>query len=195
MCNRSNTVEYSALCLGDNPPDDCYPYMDPITYIVWLTFLVLNMLPGLIGNLLTLLSIPYAMCHQRLGFNRDLEPTTLYMLNLALCDFLFCAVATPFSMLLIVYRGWPLGQRLCTFSAVFRMTMTGAGWVALSLLSFSRFVLLKWPKSGKILFSGKAAMVHIIIIWCIILLALLASSFLVIYIFVFGLTAKLSPKA
>jgi hypothetical protein len=100
----SSIIEYSALCLGDNPPDDCYPH-NPIADTVYMVFLVLNMLTGLKGNLLTLLSIPYAKCHQRLGFSREMDLTTLYILNLAILDFLFCAVATHFSVLHIVYQG------------------------------------------------------------------------------------------
>jgi hypothetical protein len=60
---------------------------------------------GLCGNLLTLLSIPYAKAHQRFGFQRDGDTTSLYILNLALCDFLFCALGSPLFVLHVIYRG------------------------------------------------------------------------------------------
>jgi hypothetical protein len=59
---------------------------------------------------------------------------------------------------------------MCSLSALFRLTVTGADWGALSLISLSRFVVLKWPKLGKRLFSEKAAIVQIIIQWCVILI-------------------------
>jgi hypothetical protein len=129
MCNRSNIEEYSELCLGDNPPADCYPNYNTTADSMFIVFLVLNMFIGLAGNLLTLLAIPYAKYRKRFGFSGNKSDTTsLYILNLAFCDFLFCAAATPFSVMNIFYRGWPYGQTLCIFSAWFRWTMTGADW-------------------------------------------------------------------
>jgi hypothetical protein len=41
-CNTSDVVNYSSLCLGDNPPDDCFPKYNPLATFVWLTFFLVN---------------------------------------------------------------------------------------------------------------------------------------------------------
>lgn len=176
-CNSSNVIEYSDLCLSDTPPDDCYPDYNPLTAALWVAFLVLNIFVGLTGNLLTLLSIPYAKYHQRFGFRRDGDTTTLYILNLALCDFLFCAVASPLFLLHEIYNGWPLGKTMCAISVMLRWGLAFADWLALSLIAFSRFVLLKWPRGGKVVFSGKAALLPIGLTWIAVLLALLPAAY------------------
>ena len=60
------------------------------------------------GNLLTLLSIPYARYRRRFGFQRINDSTTLYILNLAFCDFLFCLVPAPIFALHLIYRDLPI---------------------------------------------------------------------------------------
>jgi hypothetical protein len=94
-------------------------------------------------------------------------------MNLALCDFLFLAVPAPLILMQEVYRGWPLSKTMCAVSVLLRWGLIFADWQALSLIALSRFVLLKWPQGGKILFSGKAALVTIGLAWMVALLALL----------------------
>jgi hypothetical protein len=172
-CNASDVIEYSNICLDKDPPDNCYPNYSSLAAAIWQAFLVLNIIVGLTGNLLTLLSIPYAKCHQRFGFRRDGDTTTLYILNLALCDFLFCAMPAPLILMQEVYQGWPLSKTMCAVSVILRWGLAFADWQALSLIALSRFVLLKWPKRGKIIFSGKAALVTLGIAWLVVFLALL----------------------
>ncbi len=61
-CSRDTVVGYSRLCLGESPPDDCYP-----TAARGLTeaALIANLALGVAGNLLTLIAIPYAMHRKR----------------------------------------------------------------------------------------------------------------------------------
>jgi hypothetical protein len=175
-CNTSTVVKYSTLCLGNNPPDDCYPEKNPIDNTIWSAFLILNIFVGLTGNLLTLVAVPYAKYRKKFGFSRS-ESTSLYILNLALCDFLFCAVAAPSSVLSVIYRGWPFGETMCAVAVMVRYGITAADWQALSLIALSQCVLLKWPGKGKAIFGGYSAMVVISISWLGII------SFLLVYWF------------
>ena len=51
---------------------------------------------GAIGNLLTLTAIPWAQRNKFLGFNQDpLKYTTIFILNLAFADFLYCITNLP----------------------------------------------------------------------------------------------------
>jgi hypothetical protein len=119
-------------------------------------FLTINILIGLAGNLLTLLSIPYAKYRKKFGFSHS-ETTSIYILNLAMWDFLFCALAAPSHVLHVIYHGWLFGETMCGMTAILRYGFTQAGWQALSLIALSRCVLLKWPKKRKVNFGGKSA--------------------------------------
>ena len=70
ICNTSSIVEYSDLCVGDNPPSDCYPSVKDRASLVTVAvvFHALNIVLGIGGNLLTLLAIPYARHRRRFGF-------------------------------------------------------------------------------------------------------------------------------
>ena len=51
---------------------------------------------GAMGNLLTLLSIPWAQANKLLGFNKPpLKYTTVFIINLAFADFLYCITSLP----------------------------------------------------------------------------------------------------
>ena len=48
------------------------------------------------GNLLTLLAIPWAQANKILDFNKTpLKYTTIYIVNLAFADFLYCTTNLP----------------------------------------------------------------------------------------------------
>jgi hypothetical protein len=146
-------------------PDDCYPKNNPHINHIWAALLGINMVFGLTGNLLTLLSIPYAKHRKAFGFSWDGDPTTCYILNLAILDFVACALAAPVTFVHVIYRGWPLSETVCAASVLIRFGLTAADWFALSLIAFSRCILLKWPKQGKVIFSGKSAWLIIGLSW------------------------------
>jgi hypothetical protein len=141
-CNTYTVVEYSSLCLGNNPPDDCYPDKNLLSNTIWSGFLLVNIFIGLSENLLTLVAVPYAKYRKKFGFSRS-ESTSLYILNLAFCDFLFCAAAAPSSVLSVIYLGWPFGETMCAVAVIVRYGMTAIDWQALYLIAFSQCALLR----------------------------------------------------
>ena len=51
---------------------------------------------GSAGNLLTLRAVPWAQDNKVLGFNiSPLKYTTIFIVNLALADFLYCVTSLP----------------------------------------------------------------------------------------------------
>jgi hypothetical protein len=62
---------------------------------------------------------------------------------------------------------------MCTVSVLLRWGLAFADLLTLSLIAFSRFVLLKWPEGGKKLFGGKAALLPMGLVWAASLLAIL----------------------
>ena len=167
VCNESNIIEYSILCLGDDPPADCYPNVwSPVVVALNISFQTLNILFGVSGNLLTLLAIPYAYRRRRFGFRSSSDdPMNLYILNLAFCDLLFCLFVIPLFALNFIFKGWPLGNTLCIGSAVVRWAAIGINNWLLSLIAFSRLVTIKSPSIGRKIFKGQAAKIPLMIVW------------------------------
>ena len=64
-CRADTLFNYSVLCLGNDPPDDCSPGIEGFWDATNMTLKVCNMVFGVVGNIFTLLSIPYAMHRQR----------------------------------------------------------------------------------------------------------------------------------
>ena len=51
---------------------------------------------GALGNLLTLLAVPWAQSNKILGFNKPpAKHTTIFIINLAFADFLYCVTNLP----------------------------------------------------------------------------------------------------
>ena len=115
---------------------------------------------GTAGNLLTLLSIPWAQTNQILGFERKpFKYTTVFIINLAFADFLYCVTNLPMYSLTVgwsrVFKliilsqsqylnmGWPNGDDwTCRGFAAFRNMNAFAAWMALGLVAFSRWGVL-----------------------------------------------------
>lgn len=82
----------------------------------------------------------------RYGFTNGWNPTTLFILNLALSDMLYCAVNLPLYSLQYLKRGWILGPELCYANAVFRYINAFSDWMSLAMIAVSRCVCLKKPR-------------------------------------------------
>ena len=170
VCNVSNIIAYSTLCLGEDPPEDCYPSVKSQA-IISLNIIsqTINIILGISGNLLTLLSVPYARNRRQFGFKRSDDSTIPYVLNLAFSDLLFCLVAIPTYTTHYIFKGWPFGNIMCIASVQLRWSVTFINHLSLALIAFSRFILLKYPTLGKKIFSGRAAKVPLLSVWVIVI--------------------------
>ena len=171
VCNVSSIIEYSTLCLGKDPPEDCYPSVKS-QGIISLNIIsqTINIILGISGNLLTLLSVPYARNRRQFGFRRSDDSTIPYVLNLAFSDLLFCLIAIPTYTTHYIFKGWPFGNIMCIASVQMRCSVTCINHLSLALIAFSRYILLKYPTFGKKIFSGRAAKVPLLSVWGIVIL-------------------------
>ena len=60
-CAPETLLNYSVLCLGTDPPLDCYPAKEKPDSITFNAVQLVILGCGLFGNLATLTAIPYAM--------------------------------------------------------------------------------------------------------------------------------------
>ena len=168
VCNVSSIIEYSTLCLGEDPPEDCYPSVKSQALIsLNIISQTINIILGVSGNLLTLLAVPYARKRRQFGFKRSNDSTIPYVLNLAFSDLLFCLLAIPTYTTHYIFKGWPYGNIMCIASVQMRWAVTFIKHLSLALIAFSRFILLKYPTIGKRIFSGRAARVPLMSVWVI----------------------------
>ena len=71
----------------------------------------MNAILGFSGNLLTILAIPYAAKKQKFNLHRN-WPLTIFILNLAIADFLYSSINLPLYALQYIYKGWFWGEYL-----------------------------------------------------------------------------------
>jgi len=117
---------------------------------------------GTLGNLLTLTAIPWAQRNKILGFNQS----TIFILNLAFADFLYCIFNLP--VYAITYLdGLPFDPNSwqCKAFAAFRNYNAFVAWMSLGFVAVSRYVSLVHPEIGKILLKKNRKHIIVISIW------------------------------
>ena len=113
-------LELSTACLLQHKPDrnlECFPHEPAIARFagVWCAA---NAAFGSTGNALTLLAIPFAIRRRRFGLRYHC--THVFVLNLALADFLYCSLNLPTYAMQYLAEGWPLSEELCYALTSFR---------------------------------------------------------------------------
>ena len=170
VCNESSILEYSTLCLGEDPPQDCYPGVMSQGFISLNIILqTTNIIFGVSGNLLTLLSVPWACKRKLFGFKHSKNSDLPYVLNLALTDLLFILVAVTTYNAHYIFKGWPFGSIMCAAAVHMRWSIISLNQWSHALIALSRFTMIKYPTIGKKVFSGKAAKVTLLVVWVITL--------------------------
>ena len=76
-------------------------------------------------------------------FNLHLQwNSTVFVLNLAFADLLYCAIHLPVYALNYFHHTWDWGFLLCYISASFRYITSYAEWMGIALVAISRYVLV-----------------------------------------------------
>ena len=106
----------------------------------WITIVAIL---GIVGNLATLLSIPWASKRKLYGFDDNFRSTTIFILHLSfieLCMSLFGLL--PYSYQLLA-RNWPFGILLCRSYAIFIQLIGPTEAAALACIAITRCSGLK----------------------------------------------------
>ena len=64
-CSPTTVINFSLTCLEPDAPEECFPVKEESLLLASATFHIGNIVIGVVGNLLTLLSIHYGKKHQR----------------------------------------------------------------------------------------------------------------------------------
>ena len=108
-----------------------------------------NAIVGSTGNLLTMIAIPYAAKRRKFNLHRNWI-TTIFVINLAFADFLYCTVNLPLYALNYLNQGWFWGKNLCQISTAFRYVNAFADWMSVAMIAVSRCLTLTRPTLGDI---------------------------------------------
>ena len=73
----------------------------------------INFVVGVLGNILTLVAIPYASNKRRHELHKNWYTSTIFILNLAVFDLGFCIFGMTHDVLFNLGIGWPFGNISC----------------------------------------------------------------------------------
>lgn len=90
---------------------------------------------------------------------------TIFVLNLAFADLLYCTVNLPLYTIQYLLRRWPLSFNMCVAFASSRYFIAAADWMSLALIAFSRCIALTRPSLAKKLFSSTNGKLFIVGTW------------------------------
>ena len=109
-CNDTKYIAIlSEICLEYPQHSQCFPQEMQNISIPAGIWCIVNAILGFSGNLLTILAIPYAAKRQKFNLHRN-WPLTIFILNLAVADFLYSSINLPLYALQYFNKGWFLGK-------------------------------------------------------------------------------------
>lgn len=91
--------------------------------------------------------------------------TTIFIINLAVADFLYCILNLPFYALNYFYHGWFWGKTLCITTTGFRYINAFADWMCVAMIAVSRFLTLTSPALAQRILSGWNGFFIICLTW------------------------------
>ncbi|XP_072498565.1 N-formyl peptide receptor 2-like [Notamacropus eugenii] len=139
MENMTILLQDSSLAPSDTAVDSPHPgwaALDILCIIIYgVTFFM-----GTVGNALVIWVAGFRMPH---------TVNTVWFINLAIADFVFC-LSVPLNMtLVILHRHWPFGRTLCKLHGAINNLNLFASVFLVSLLSVDRCVTVLWPLWAK----------------------------------------------
>ena len=99
-------------------------------------------------------------------FNLHLQwKSTIFVLNLAFADLLYCAIHLPVYVLHYFLHTWDWGFLLCYISASFRFITCYAEWMGIALVAVSRYALVTRNEYLNIIHVTKYQILLILLNW------------------------------
>ena len=120
----------------------------------------------------------YAHCTVQPRFNLQRGWTsTMFVLNLAVVDLVFCTITVPSVAFQYFSKGWFWGEAGCKFSAAVMVSLGMTEWMSLGMIALSKCIGLLRPNLAEKLFTGLSGKICIASIWIYGQLCLLPAYF------------------
>ena len=130
---------------------------------IWGAF---NFLIGILGNLLTLIAIPYAAKTKKHDLHLHWYTSTIYILNLAIFDLGFCIFGMPTDILSNLGIGWPFGNTACKIFNYLGPIFAYGDWYALGLIALTRALFIVKNKEWEEFCTEKKNALSLIVASC-----------------------------
>ncbi|XP_068159006.1 uncharacterized protein [Drosophila tropicalis] len=132
-----------------NNTDDMERFNGPILKssiksVYWL-FLIQYAALALLGVILNIVIIVYIMYHR---LYKDV--THAFIINLALCHFVQCALVLPVSLMVMLIQNWIFGQFLCFFLPMLQDIPLHVAMISHILIAWDRMRWLNDPLKGRL---------------------------------------------
>ena len=108
-----------------------------------------NFIAGTIGNLMTLIAIPYATRKRRYNFQNTFWKTDIWILHLAFCDLVFCILCAPHYFIPYLGFRYPQGtgsDHICTLSFIITILTFTNDWLLVAFVALTRVFTVKCPE-------------------------------------------------
>ena len=92
-------------------------------------------------------------------------PTTIFVLNLAVADLLYCLVVVPLTAVQFYEKGWKWGKFGCFLSGIIKYGVMTVEWSSVALIALTKCINLLFPTIGLKLFSGWNGFAFLIFFW------------------------------
>ena len=99
----------------------------------------------------------------------------MFVLHLAVCDILYCAVPLPFYASLYIGEQWVFGVMWCKMTSVLAHVFAYVGWMALALIAIGRALSLGDMDVWKRVCKNGGSKRIIFFIWIFVLLLIVPS--------------------
>jgi len=164
--------------------DHCQPdsiKQDAVKVAAIINIIIIIIVGGL-GNLLTIISIINAWTRYRSLFPSLWNSTTILMLNLSFCDLLYCVLGLPI-FISVYYHGFlPHSETFCRYSSMVRNWIAYADFLTMAAIAVTRssgYVLSHcgFTHISNSLFSVKTSIATCIGIWILAFIILCPVTF------------------
>ena len=161
---EENILILSDLCMAGKISSgaECVQNLDSTTkairYVTGSWYIIVAVL-GILGNLATLFSIPFATRRKQYGFDKNVE-TTIFILNLSCIDLCYCLLYALPQSTSYIFNYWLFNVRFCKACYTLGNILYGADMLAVAFIAISRCLELtknglwmKWSEKKFVLYT------------------------------------------
>ncbi|XP_055006540.1 melanopsin-A-like [Boleophthalmus pectinirostris] len=129
---------------------------DHAHYIIGVVILFVG-ITGILGNFL----VVYAFCR-----SRSLRtPSNIFIINLAIADFLMCITQTPTFFVNSMHKRWIFGRKVCELYAFCGALFGICSMITLMVIAVDRYVVITRPLASLGVMSRKKALLICAVAW------------------------------
>ena len=110
---------------------------DPALFV---TNIILVMIIGVFGSLITLITVPYSACRHEDKFPNIWSPTTILLLHMSLCDLLYCLLGLPMFLISTFSDKWLYSDLFCYITTVVRNMVAEADFYTMAAIALTRSI-------------------------------------------------------